>query len=95
MTDRIALRVNRDQNGKTIALAGDGWQRDAQWAIEDIIENRHEYFTLGAGGVPRRIWVVNGPSGPYLRASADSLEDNNLDTLPELAGRLDAANGVL
>lgn len=83
MAERTVLRVNRDQNGKTVTLAGEGWQRDAQWAIQDIQRNRHSYYTIGTGGVERRVWVVNGPGGPYLRASADSLEENNLDTLPE------------
>lgn len=64
-------------------LAGEGWQRDARWAIQDILENRHEYFVQGAFGVLRPVGVVNGPHGQYLRTFADSTEGNNLDNLPE------------
>ena len=76
MADRIIWRVNRDQNGKTIMLAGDGWQRDAQWAIQDIQQSRHDYFVEGRFGTPRPVGVVNGPHGPYLRTFADSTDDN-------------------
>lgn len=81
MADRIIRRVWRDQRGRTRVLAGVDWQRDARWAIQDILADRHAYFTLGTGDVQRPVFIVHGPSGPYLRTSPDSLEGNNLDTM--------------
>ncbi len=85
MADRIVTHAMRDGDGVVRAIGNpdsDWFQRRTQWAITDIAAGRHMYY-VASGDVHRRIWVVNGPTGPYLRTSADSTEVNNLDELPE------------
>lgn len=87
MADRVVTHAGRDADGNIFAIGNhdEGWrQRDATWAIQDIMEDRHRYLTLSATGTLRPIQVINGPTGAYLRTQADISEANNLDTMPEL-----------
>lgn len=87
MSDRNVTHAVRDGDGDIVALGNPraGWrQRQAPWIIDDILENRHDYFVRGVSGFDRRIDVVRGPHGPYLRTFPDSTTDNNLDDLDEL-----------
>lgn len=87
MAERRVTHVVRDRDGDILALCNpeEAWaQRRREWAIADILADRHEYFVEGLQGSHRRIYVVAGPSRPYLRTVPDSLGGNNLDTLPTL-----------
>lgn len=85
MAERLVTHAFRDSNGVIRAIGNpdsDWFQRRREWAISDIVADRHTYV-VQSGQVTRPIRVVNGPSGPYLRTTPDSTADNNLDILPE------------
>lgn len=87
MADRNVTHAVRDGDGDIVALGNPwaGWrQRQAKWVIDDIVNRRHDYFVRGNNGFNRRIDVVNGESGHYLRTFPDSTTANNLDDLDEL-----------
>ncbi len=87
MADRTVTRAARNADGNIIAIgnpSSDWHQRDAKWAIQDILEDRHRYLIESATGAMRPIQVVNDPDGPYLRSQADTTEENNLDNIEEL-----------
>ena len=85
MAERLVTHANRDGDGVTVAIGNpeqDWFQRRHEWAVSDIAADRHEYV-VAAGEGTRRIVVVAGPTGPYLRTSPDDDTVNNLDLLPE------------
>jgi hypothetical protein len=85
MAERLVTHAFRDSDGIVRAIGNpttDWFQRRREWAISDIVAGRHEYV-VASGAVHRRIRVVDGPTGRYLRTSPDATEANNLDDLPE------------
>jgi hypothetical protein len=86
VAERLVTHALRDSKGVVRALGNpdsEWFQRRREWAISDILSDRHTYF-VESGSAARPILVVDGPSGRYLRSSPDSTSDNNLDLLPEL-----------
>lgn len=84
MTDRLVTHAFRDTDGDIVAIGNpqEPWlQRHQEWAISDILAERHRYFVTGSNGGLRPIDVIDGESGRYLRARADSSTANNLDNL--------------
>jgi hypothetical protein len=78
----ITATRKRTDNVTGICGVGDwGYVSEAQ-AVQDIRSRGIRYFV---GSADERVFVhvVNGPSGPYLRTSADDTEDNNLLRLPD------------
>jgi hypothetical protein len=78
-------RAAEDDDGDIIALCNP----DASWsprfkasAISDIENDRHAYY-VKSGETETDVHVVDGPTGKYLRTTADSTSDNNLDNLPD------------
>jgi hypothetical protein len=87
MATRLVTHAARNSDGDIVAIGNpeEPWyQRRREWAISDILADRHVYFASGRRGRRRRIDVINSPSGPYLRTRADRTEGNNLDNLPAL-----------
>ncbi|MCH9660818.1 MAG: DUF1929 domain-containing protein [Bacteroidetes bacterium] len=85
MANRLVTHAIRDRHGDILFICNPEteWrQRKSAWAISDIHSGRHNYFVSGSGGVNKRIFVVNGPHGAYLRTGHDQTEVNNLDDLP-------------
>lgn len=88
MADRLVTHAFRDAEGRVVAIGNpqEPWlQRQSEWAISDILAERHRYFVAARNGGLRPIDVVDGESGRYLRARADSSTNNNLDNIPLLA----------
>ena len=86
MADRLVTHVAKDRDGDILVLLNpnESWaQRHSSWAISDIVAERHRYFVQGVNDSLHEIHVVNGPHGRYLRSSADVIENNNLDFLPD------------
>ncbi len=86
MAERLVTHTYRNTQGDILAIGNpeESWgQRQTEWAIDDIVREIHEYNVQGSNGL-RRIYVVNGQYGPYLRTVPDSTEGNNLDNLPIL-----------
>ena len=87
MADRLVTHAFRNTEGDILTLGNpdESWtQRHTEWAIQDIQNDRHNYFVEREGGGSWPIEVVDGAFGPYLRARADSSTENNLDNLPIL-----------
>ncbi len=85
MTDRRVRQTRKDTDGDITALCntGEGWSpRPKADAIADIEGNAHSYFVQETG-VRVNVTVVHGPTGKYLRTTADSASGNNLDNLPD------------
>lgn len=85
MADRRVTRSGKDRNGDITGLCNpaEAWSpRSKQNAISDIENGMHRYYVREEGD---GVWVsvVNGPSGKYLRTTADSSSKNNLDSLPD------------
>lgn len=86
MANRHVTHVFRNTDGDILVIGNpeqDWHQRHREWAISDIIADRHTYFVEGNERDELPIDVINGPSGLYLRTRGDSTEGNNLDILPE------------
>ena len=86
MADRTVTHAKRNSDGNIVAIGNpdtDWYQRDARWAIQDILEHRHRYLVISTTGIARPIDVINGPSGAYLRSRGDSSDANNLDFMPD------------
>lgn len=58
-----------------------GYVSEAQ-AVQDIRSRGIQYY-VDRGGERAWVYVVNGPSGPYLRTAADGTIGNNLHRLPD------------
>jgi hypothetical protein len=84
MADRRVRRTGKDQ-GDIISLCnpGEEWSpRVKADAISDIEGGIHRYYVREEGDVAW-VSVVDGPTGKYLRTTADSSSKNNLDNLPD------------
>lgn len=87
MAERIVTHTAKDQDGDILAVCNpdsDWLQRRREWAISDILADRHTYFAQGPDDKLIPIEVVFGPAGPYLRTYGDAKEANNLDSLPDI-----------
>jgi len=87
MANRIVTHTAKDRDGDILALGNpnEEWvQRRREWAISDILADRHEYFVVDPDESKTRIDVVFGPTGAYLRTDQDSETVNNLDLLPDM-----------
>ena len=84
MADRRVTQTRKDSDGDITALCNPsaGWSpRLKNSAIGDIENGTHTYYVQSTGRTD--IHVVNGPTGKYLRTTADSGSANNLDNLPD------------
>lgn len=83
MPDRRVRQTGKDQGDITsLCNRGELWSpRRKSDAISDIENGVQRYYVQEQGD---RAWVrvVDGPTGRYLRTSADSSSQNNLDNLP-------------
>lgn len=83
MADRRVTQSRKDRNGDIAALCNPTtlWSpRPKADVIGDIELGAHTYFVDEAGH-RTNIHVVNGPTGKYLRSTADGSSKNNLDNL--------------
>ncbi len=86
MADRQVTHSRKDSDGDITAICNPGqpWSpRYKRDAINDIETRLHTYFVSSASARRVDIIVVNGPTGKYLRTTADTTEHNNLDDLPD------------
>lgn len=83
MADRRVRRSGKDQGDITsLCNPGEMWSPRAKAdAISDIENGVHRYYVQEADDIA---WVnvIDGPTGKYLRTTADSSSNNNLDNLP-------------
>lgn len=85
MAVRHVRGVARDRSGTTVTVClrePGGPLVLVGEVIEDIRVGRHDYV-VDAGGRVGQLVLVHGPSGFYLRTSADRDRTNNLDSLPD------------
>ena len=84
MADRRVRRSGKDEGDITsLCNSGESWSpRGKADAISDIEAGTHRYYVQEAGDVAW-VRVIDGPSGKYLRTTADSSSNNNLDNLPD------------
>jgi hypothetical protein len=84
VADRRVRETGKDQGDITsLCNPGEQWSpRVKADAISDIESGSHRYFVREEGD---NAWVrvVDGPTGKYLRTTADSSSNNNLDNLPD------------
>jgi hypothetical protein len=84
VADRRVRQTGKDQGDITsLCNHGESWSpRSKSMAISDIEGGSHRYYVREEGD---RAWVkvVDGPTGKYLRTTADSSSKNNLDNLPD------------
>ena len=84
MAERRVRQTGKDAQGDITSLCntGEAWSpRSKANAIADIEGNVHRYFVQETGD-RANVHVVDGPTGKYLRTTADSGSANNLDNLP-------------
>lgn len=84
MADRQVRQTGRDRGDITsLCNQGQSWSpRKKSDAISDIESGIHRYYVREEGD-GAWVRVVNGPTGKYLRTTADSSSKNNLDNLPD------------
>jgi len=85
MIERRVTQTGKDEDGDITKLCNTGeyWSpRSKALAIADIEGGSYAYYVL-SGTAKSLVQVVNGPSGKYLRTTADSSSANNLDNLPD------------
>lgn len=85
MIERRVTRTGKDEDGDITKLCNTGeyWSpRPKAPAIADIEGSSYVYY-VQSGTAKSLVQVVNGPSGKYLRTTADSSSVNNLDNLPD------------
>lgn len=85
MATRLVTHAIRDRHGDILFICNPEteWrQRKRAWAISDIRAGRHDYSVSAGGDATKRIFVVDGAHGAYLRTGHDDTETNNLDDLP-------------
>lgn len=86
MADRKVTKSGKDKDGDIIRLCNPGstWGSVTKArAIQQIEDKEHSYYVQQPGTSPVNVNVVNGPSGKYLRTTADPASANNLDNLPD------------
>ncbi len=84
MADRRVRQTRKDFEGDITALCNPSefWSPRSKWdAIQDIEGRTHTYYVQEAG-TRVDVNVVDGPTGKYLRTTADPRDSNNLDNLP-------------
>ena len=79
---RQVTRTSKDLDGDITALCGDWGKTFKYTAIAEINQNPGCYYVQQPGTLPVDVIVVLGPTGPYLRTTADQYDANNLDNLP-------------
>jgi hypothetical protein len=85
MADRPVRKTGKNSDGDITSLCNDGsdWSpRSKAGAISDIENGTHTYHVPWTSG-RTEIYVVNGPTGKYLRTVRDNSSGNNLDELPD------------
>lgn len=83
-TTRVVTSTGKDADGDIISLchAGAAWSPRAKAAaIADIDGGNIEYRVKSQTGP--LVQVVHGPTGKYLRSTADATSSDNLDNLPD------------
>lgn len=86
MADRQVTRSGKDSDGDITALcnAAASWSPRKKWdAIDDIESGTDTYFVQQPGTTRTNVRVINGPTGKYLRTTADAADANNLDNLAD------------
>ena len=86
MADRKVTKSGKDSDGDITKLCNPGatWSpRSKSDAISDIENGTHKYYVQQPGTSRVDVHVVNGASGKFLRTTADTSSDNNLDNLPD------------
>lgn len=86
MAFRSVTSALTDAEGDVIAVAGRGedWSpRTLADVVADIEAGLHHYVAVAPGEPPADIHVVHGPTGRFLRTTADAGRANNLDELPD------------
>lgn len=84
MADRRVRQAGKDSKGDITSLCsvGESWSpRLKAGAISDIETRLHTYYVQESGS-RANVGVVEGPTGKYLRTTADPASANNLDNLP-------------
>lgn len=85
MAERRVTQTGKNDEGDITALCNtsEAWSpRSKNNAISDIESGTHSYY-VGSGTSRTNVHVVNGPTGKYLRTTADPKSANNLDNLPD------------
>lgn len=86
MADALVTCINkvpRDNPHEGIThLGGAGWRWTRQQVVASIEEGSNTFFTL-VSNKRANVVVVDGPSGKYVRTSADGTYNDNLLALPE------------
>jgi hypothetical protein len=85
MADRRVTQSGKNREGDITALCNpaESWSpRPKASAISDIESKTHTYY-VDREGHRTDVHVVDGPTGKYLRTTADSGSGNNLDNLPD------------
>jgi hypothetical protein len=84
MAGRRVTQTRKNNQGDITALCNpaESWSpRRKVDAISDIESNAHTYY-VDRDGHRTNVHVVDGPTGKYLRTTADSGSANNLDNIP-------------
>ncbi|MGH7752739.1 MAG: DUF3892 domain-containing protein [Gemmatimonadales bacterium] len=85
MADRRVTQTRKDKDRDITALCNpsEAWSPHAKHdAIRDIEQRAHTYY-VDRADQRTDVHVVNGPTGKYLRTTADPSSANNLDNLPD------------
>jgi len=85
MAERRVTQTGKDKDGDITKLCNPNeyWSpRSKQGAISDIESETHKYY-VQSGTNKAYVQVVNGPTGKYLRTTADPSSSNNLDNLAD------------
>ncbi len=85
MADRKVTNSGKDQDGDITKLCNPGvWGSVSKTtAIQQIENGTYTYYVQQPGTNRVDVKVVDGPTGKYLRTTADSSDANNLDNLPD------------
>lgn len=81
--DRKVTGTGKDSDGDITRLCGAWGGTTKAQAISDIENKSHSYHVQQPGTARTDVHVVKGPSGKYLRTTADPANANNLDNLPD------------
>ncbi len=84
MIERRVTQTGKDEEGDITKLCNpnESWSpRSKQKAIQDIESGDYAYY-VRTGTTKTYVHVVEGPSGKYLRTTADTSSEDNLDNLP-------------
>ena len=83
MADRQVTGTGKDADGDITSLCGAWGSVTKATAIAEIDSGTHRYFVAVPGGGQVDVYVVDGPTGRYLRTDPDGRIPDNLDDLPD------------